>query len=135
MYVIAKWERECITHISKSMRKRTELRQGFQPPDPSYIPPPFGSDAGKISISSPMSKKWYQIPRNSTMTKAEIMKIEAEESSRVPNGTPGPGPGRYSTRDNTFDAIVKRGYSISGCYDFNFDQTASPGPGRTLLER
>ncbi|KAH0795980.1 hypothetical protein GPJ56_000048 [Histomonas meleagridis] len=112
------------------MHTRTEIKPGFQPPGPSYIPPPFGSDARKISMTPTVTKKRYQIPRNSSMTKAEIAKIEAEESSRVPNGTPGPGPGAYSTRDHTFDANGKRGCSIIGHHDFNFDQTCSPGPGR-----
>jgi hypothetical protein len=41
----------------------------------------------------------------------------------------GPGPAKYSLRDQSFDATGKCGVVIKGAHEFNYDGVDSPGPG------
>lgn len=104
-----------------NMHVRTQEKEKWTPPGPSYVPPAFGSDAHKIGISPPAA------------TKVRVRTADGTGTSlgrrRNPDATPGPGPGMYLTRTHEWDADGRRGCSILGHRDFNYDKKHSPGPG------
>ena len=94
----------------------TERRNHESTPGPTYIPPPFGSDAKKISFS--------KIDGN-TKSKSQL----SARRKRNKDETPGPGPAAYYTRDVTFDPTKnKRGIKMKGHHEFSYNTGCSPGP-------
>ena len=101
------------------MGTRSKLEGSFNPPGPSYVPPPFGSDARGHSFSGPTkADAASQKPRKSV-----------KSARRSKDCTLGPGPGAYNTRGDDFVANGKRGIRISGFHNFGFDDQHNPGPG------
>jgi hypothetical protein len=145
------WERgECIAHVSKTMESHSPgpayynidrtfgnkvpviLCKGrtFLRPDridaPLYnfpslvgnVPPQFGSEGHKIVIA-PIG----------TGGKVRGKGEGRAGQPRNPNKTVGPGPGKYSLREHSFDATGQKGYTIKGFHDFKYRDTISPGSG------
>jgi hypothetical protein len=101
---------------------RADVAEKFFPPGPNYMPPPFGSDGHRIGFPR---AKTTAVPRPST---ARPLSAQTPIGiCRHPEETPGPGPGTYSTRLHDFED-EKRGQSIIGVHDFDYDKIHTPGP-------
>ncbi|OHS94376.1 hypothetical protein TRFO_39440 [Tritrichomonas foetus] len=105
-----------------NMHTRTEEKNKFVPPGPSYMPPKFGADAHKIGIAPPRTP-----PDKNRLVKGDNGKM-TPLGRRNPDATPGPGPGTYSTRAHEFDGNGRCGTAIIGHHDFNYAKNISPGP-------
>ncbi|OHT08261.1 hypothetical protein TRFO_23273 [Tritrichomonas foetus] len=103
-----------------NMHSRTETRASYVTPGPSYVPPAFGSDARKVGISPPVFNT-----RSSKSSSSRRSASTALGRRRNPDETPGPGPGKYSTRTEPSTA---HGVRIKGSHDFRYQNTDSPGP-------
>lgn len=102
---------------------RTDLRDKFMTPGPSYVPPSFGSNARKIGIAAPTSNNPKRVPKGKEGAQSALSLRHSADC------TPGPGPAAYSIRDKSFDAEGTTGVIIKGHHDFKYDVSVSPGPG------
>jgi hypothetical protein len=103
------------------MHVRTDTAQKFIPPGPNYMPPAFGKHGIKVGFA----------PHSVGTSRA---KPEAGDrpgtalGRKTVDDTPGPGPGKYYLRLHEFDENGKRGQSILGHHDFDYDKLHNPGP-------
>jgi hypothetical protein len=102
---------------------RTDTQDKFIPPGPNYMPPAFGVEGHKVGFPRAVTTA---VPRPSTSRPLSALTPLGLASS--PEHTPGPGPGKYSTRWQEFDGDGKNGQSIIGEHDFEYDKIHSPGP-------
>lgn len=106
-----------------TLHGRTDEKNKFVVPGPTYVPPKFGADAYKIGIAPPRKR-----PDKNRKCKGEDGKM-TPLGRRNPDATPGPGPA-FNIRGHDFDANGRAGTAIKGHHDFKYDQTVSPGPAR-----
>lgn len=107
-----------------NMHTRSETKSKFVTPGPSYMPPAFGSDARKIGISPPV----FHTSKTRRSASSARSSSTALGKRRNPDDTPGPGPGKYSTRSELGGAKTSHGVRIKGSHNFNYLTADSPGP-------
>lgn len=83
----------------------------FVTPGPNYMPPAFGTGSRHHQFGT----------HNGIKTRPKTALDRAM--------TPGPGPAGYDVKEHTFDANGKKGIKMKGFHNFNYAETASPGPG------
>lgn len=108
-----------------TMHGRSDTKPKFTPPGPSYIPPSFGSDAKKIGISPPV---FNTSKSRRSASAAGGRGATSLGKRRNPDETPGPGPGKYSTREEFGVPKSAQGVRIKGTHNFKYLTADSPGP-------
>ncbi|KAK8887625.1 Outer dense fiber protein 3-like protein 2 [Tritrichomonas musculus] len=108
-----------------NMHGKSDTKNKFTPPGPSYIPPAFGSDAKKIGISPPV---FNTSKSRRSASSASSRGATSLGRRRNPDETPGPGPGKYSTRAEFGVPKSSHGVRIKGTHDFRYLTADSPGP-------